>query len=258
MYKIDIFNRLWDKTKGFKTNIKASKIGLDYDFVRPYCEEYKQGEVKEININAVATAIQEPTRQKEFWDVVEQCKKYKRTGEFNGYNFEKLFKLTKMPKDIQERFATKVSEAEYRELNAYKLLTNLEYHGNIIMSLKEKIKYQREYLSYISYTNPDLDKRYIVVTNLNTNYSPRFVAYCLKNGKTCQMKVRKDKKGRTLGVVTSFKDTPFEEGDILFMNTVKQEPKMKKVGDDWVKDYSNKEWWIYDYKKIVDIQQERM
>lgn len=258
MYKIDIFNRLWDKAKGFKTNIKASKIGLDYDFVRPYCEEYKQGEVKEININAVATAIQEPTRQKEFWDVVEQCKKYKRTGEFNGYNFEKLFKLTKMPKDIQERFATKVSEAEYRELNAYKLLTNLEYHGNIIMSLKEKIKYQREYLSYISYTNPDLDKRYIVVTNLNTNYSPRFVAYCLKNGKTCQMKVRKDKKGRTLGVVTSFKDTPFEEGDILFMNTVKQEPKMKKVGDDWVKDYSNKEWWIYDYKKIVDIQQERM
>ena len=67
------------------------------------------------------------------------------------------------------------------------------------------------------------------------------------------MKVRKNKKGRTPGVVTSFNDTPFEEGDILYMSKVKQEPKAKMVDGEWQRDYSDKEWWIYDYK-VIDQQ----
>ena len=246
LWKTDMFNRLYVKGKGFKSSIKQSKLGLDYQFIEQYCTEYKPAEVKEVNIDAIATAITDSDRQQKYWEIVEQCKKHKNTGEFNGYNYEKLFKLTEMPEDVKQRFAIKTSEAEYKGLDAYRLLTNLKYNGTPL-SIKEKIKYQQEYLSYIDYIDPNIDGRYIVVTNLNTDYSPKFVAYCLKNGQTCPMKVRKNKRGRDWNVKNTFKDTPFENGDILCMIKCKQEPKAKFIDGEWKRDYTDKEWWLYEY-----------
>lgn len=258
LYKIDRFNELWVNGKGFKTNVKASKIGLDYDFIRPYCGDYKPEEVKEVNFGAMREALkQHESKLAEFDDILEQCTRHKKDGTPNGINFEKLFKLTNMPEDIKQKYATKISEAEYKNIDTYSLLRNLKYNGNIIMSVKEKIKAEIEYLSYISYTDPSLDSNYIVVTNLNTNYSPKFVAYRLCDGKTCSLKVRKNKQGRTPGVVTTFKDTPFEEGDILYMVKTKAEPKAKMVNGEWQRDYSDKEWWIYEYR-VIDFTQERI
>lgn len=253
LYKIDRFNELWVNGKGFKTNVKASKVGLDYDFIRPYCQDYKPEEVKEVNIDAMRkTFVDSKDCLEKFDNYIKECTRHKKDGTPNGINFEKLFKITNMPEDIKRKYATKISEAEYRDIDTYGLLCNLQYNGKIIMSLKEKIKAEQEYLSYISYTDPSLDKRYIVVTNLNTNYSPKFVAYCLSTGQTCPMKVRKNKQGRTPGVVTTFKDTPFQEGDVLYMNKLKQEPKAKMINGEWQRDYSDKEWWLYDYK-VVDF-----
>ena len=258
LYKIDRFNELWVNGKGFKTNVKASKIGLDYDFIRPYCGDYKPEEVKEVNFGAMREALkQHESKLAEFDDILEQCTRHKKDGTPNGINFEKLFKLTNMPEDIKQKYATKISEAEYKNIDTYSLLRNLKYNGNIIMSVKEKIKAEIEYLSYISYTDPSLDSNYIVVTNLNTNYSPKFVAYRLCDGKTCSLKVRKNKQGRTPGVVTTFKDTPFEEGDVLYMIKTKAEPKAKMVNGEWQRDYSDKEWWIYEYR-VIDFTQERI
>lgn len=246
LWKTDIFNRLYDKKKGFKKNIKQSKLGLDYQLTKQYCTEFKPAEVKEVNVDAIATAITDSVRQQKYWEIVEQCKKHKKTGEFNGYNYEKLFKLTEIPDDIKQKFATKVSEAEYKGVDGYNLLVNLQYNGTPC-SIKDKIKYQQEFLSYIDYVNPEIPKNIVVVTNLNTNYSPKFVAYCLNNGKTCPMKVRKNKKGRDFHVKNTFKDTPFAEGDLLQMIKCKQEPKAKMVDGEWVRDYLDKEWWLYEY-----------
>lgn len=242
------FTELYVKGKGFKKNIKQLKLGLDPEFVEPYCDEYKPATVKEVNIEAMQAALLGNTNKlTEFNDILVQCERHKKTGEFNGYNYEKLFKLTKMPDDIKKRFATKVTEAEYKGLDAYNLLTHLKYCGNI-MSVKEKIKYQQDYLSYIDYTDPELDPRYVVVTQLNTNYSPKFVGYCIKTGQTCPIKVRKNRSGKHMyGVKNTFKDTPFGDGDILYMIKAKQEPKAKFVDGDWKRDYSDKEWWLYEY-----------
>ena len=137
-----------------------------------------------------------------------------------------------------------------QNLDAESLCRNLKYDGEPL-SLKDKIKAQQEYLSYIDYTNPDLDKRYVVVTNLDTTYSPKFVAYCLKNGKTCPMKVRKTRTGKAAAIRTTFKEKPFEDGDILYMKKCREEPKTKMVNGDWVKDFASTEWWIYDYDIIT-------
>ena len=243
------FALLYVKNKGFKKNIKQAKLGLDPEFVMPYCNEYKSETVKEINISAIEVSLIENNQERldEFYDILEECMKHKKDGTPNGYNYEKFFKLTNIPEDVKHKFATKISEAEYKDLDAYKLLTTLKYYGNI-MSVKEKIKYQQEYLGYINYVDPELDPRYVVVTQLNKNFSPKFVGYCLKTGQTCPMKVRKNRSGKHIyGVKNTFKDTPFEDGDILYMIKAKQEPKAKFVDGEWKRDYSDKEWWLYEY-----------
>ena len=250
-YIRDQFNVLYVKGKGFKTNIKESKAGVLNYVLDDYCEEHKPSVVKEINIDAIATAIQEPTRQKKFWEIVEQCKKYKKTGEFNGYNYEKLFKLTEIPENIKLQYATKCSDGEYKNIDAYKLLTELEYKGEP-RKVSCIVDDQLQFLSYIDYTNPKYDRSIIMVTNLDTSYSPKFVAYCLKTGQTCPIKVRKNKRSHDFSVKTSFKDTPFKDGDILRMIKAKQEPKAKFVNGEWTRDYSDKEWWLYEYSVLSD------
>ena len=251
LYIIDKFNKLYKKGKGFQVNIKQLKLGLDPEFVTSYCKEYKISEVKEVDFNAMREALKSSEKNLlKLNEMIGQCERHKKTGEFNGYNYEKFFKISEMPEDMKLKYATKISEAEYKGINGYELLIHLQYNGEP-MSVKEKIKAQQEYLSYIDYTNPKLDKTFIVVTNLNTNYSPKFVAYCLNNGKTVPMKVRKNKKGRDFRVKNTFKDTPFENGDILQMISCKQEPKAVFVDGSWSRDYHNKEWWLYEYKIVM-------
>ena len=85
--------------------------------------------------------------------------------------------------------------------------------------------------------------------NLDEKYSPKFNAYCINNGKTVEMRVRKRKnpKNKFDKCKTSFADQPFHNGDILYLKSWGQEPKMKKVGDEWQKDYSVMINWLYDY-----------
>lgn len=253
IYLISKFNVLYVKGEGFKTNIKQSKLGLDYSFIEHYCTGYKPSVVKEVNFDAMREAVKDnECNLMKLNEMITQCERHKKTGEFNGYNYEKFFKISEMPDDMKLKYATKISEAEYSGIDSYKLLTNLKYNGTM-MTIKEKIKAQQEYLSYIDYINPNIDIHYIVVTNLDTTYSPKFIAYCLKNGQTCQMKVRKSKGSHDFAVNATYKSKPFENGDILMMIKTKQEPKAKYVDGEWKRDYDDKEWWLYDYETCNTI-----
>ena len=141
---------------------------------------------------------------------------------------------------------TNPDDGNYKNLRSKELLLDLKYTGEP-RSISNIITDQQEFLSYIDYVDPSLDNRYIAVTNLDTSYSPKFVAYCLKTGKTCPMKVRKTRSGKSAIIYTTFKEKPFKNGDILYMKKCKQEPKVKLVDGEWIRDYANKEWWIYDY-----------
>ena len=141
---------------------------------------------------------------------------------------------------------TNPDDGNYKNLRSKELLLDLKYTGKP-RSISSIITDQQEFLSYIDYVDPNLDNRYIAVTNLDTSYSPKFVAYCLKTGKTYPMKVRKTRSGKSAIIYTTFKEKPFKNGDILYMKKCKQEPKVKLVDGEWIRDYANKEWWIYDY-----------
>ena len=65
------------------------------------------------------------------------------------------------------------------------------------------------------------------------------------------MKVHKKLNKRDKSIGASFNETPFQDGDILYIKNVKKQPKKRKVGDDWEIVPDVYEWWIKDYKKIV-------
>ena len=115
-----------------------------------------------------------------------------------------------------------------------------------------QMQWQDEYLGYIEYKDPTADPRIVMVMNLDTKFSPKFTAYCLKTGETKELKVHKKKFYKRPDIVTAFADTPFKNGDMLYMKKCKQEPKMK-MGEngEWHKDWSQMEWWIKDYS-IID------
>ncbi len=111
------------------------------------------------------------------------------------------------------------------------------------------IKNQYEVLGYITCVNPEIDRRYIVVTNLDTTYSPKFEAYCINNGKTEEMKIHKSKNYKDKTIITSFKDTPVEDGDILYMHKCKKEIKKKMIDGDFIELEGQYDWWIKHYIK---------
>lgn len=111
--------------------------------------------------------------------------------------------------------------------------------------------YQYEVLGYVDRTDPKLEWRYACITNLNTTYSPKFNAYCIQNGKITEMKVHKTIPRNDKRCKVSFKQVPFEEGEIIYIKDCKKEPKKIKVDDEWQIVPDTYEWWIKDYYKVV-------
>lgn len=142
-----------------------------------------------------------------------------------------------------------------------KQFTNVDWLG-IVRELADKVpneeygvlqlvKFQYEVLNYVDYVDESIDWRYVVITDLNTSYSPKFNAYSINNGKVVEMKVHKNKPKFDKEVENSFNEIPFEDGDILYIKKVKRQPKKQKVNDDWIVIPDVTEWWIKDYIKVM-------
>lgn len=142
-----------------------------------------------------------------------------------------------------------------------KQFTNVDWLG-IVRELADRVpdeefgvlqlvKFQYEVLGYVDYIEPSIEWKYVVVTDLNTSYSPKFKAYSIAYGKSIEMKVHKSKSWNNKDVVNSFKEIPFEDGDILYVNKWKKEQRKQKVGDTWIPIPDAFEWWIKDYSKVM-------
>jgi len=146
------------------------------------------------------------------------------------------------------------TEKQYRDIDNYKILEEIwNLIPNKEISIAEKLKAQTDYLGYIDYANPKIDKKYILVTKLDTRYSPKFIGYCLNNGKTQELKVYKQKKGRGIpGVKSYFKHNPFEDGDLLYTKKFRDSLKSRKTDSGFEKIPNTQEWWLIDYKVVND------
>ena len=215
---------------------KLEKINLDRDRVAPFAGKATATRLEEFDVEKWAN---------DTGNDVSDCVKPK-----GGYSTKRTIKKFDLnPVDLLP-YATKIVIGRFSELDNAGLLRSIEASLlDIDTPLETKIQYQREYLGYIDSIIPDMDPRSVVVTELDTKYTPRFTAYCLKNGKTCEMRIHK-RKDRRNGVLTAWSDLPVNEGDIIYMKKCEKKPRQKKVGDKWVNVPGEYVWWINDYRKI--------
>lgn len=190
-------------------------------------------------------------------DIEEEAKRYAASAEktkvFNGYSSKRVFKKFDVTDEQKEKFVTKRVIGRFSNVDTKGLLKYILSVANVDKcSLSQRMKYQIEHLGYVEYINPKLDVRYIVILDIDTTYSPKFKAYCLKTGQICDMKIhsRLIKKDRRIKV--SYAEVPVENGDVIYMSRCDKEPKKRKVDDEWQVVPNEFVWWINDYRKVLN------
>lgn len=148
-------------------------------------------------------------------------------------------------------YATKIVLGSYSEIRNRDLIKH--YEDTCVApppSVAAQMEWEHTYLGYIEYKDPAASPRIVMVMDVDTKFSPKINAYCIKTGETKELKIHKRRFPKRPDIITSFFDLPVKKGDMVFLKKCKQEPKMKKDGEDWVKDYSQMEWWIKDYSVL--------
>jgi DNA polymerase III subunit alpha len=151
---------------------------------------------------------------------------------------DKAFEL-RIDFDLIRKCTGKETEKTFMQLESDKLIEILV--SELIdepTPLKEKVKYQDEFLGYIDI----IDKKYsgfCVVTNINVDYSPKISLYALANGNTIPVKIDKN----------TYSKKTLKRGDIIKVENQYKKPKMKKVDNNWI-ETSEKEWWITEYRVV--------
>ena len=239
------------KRKTFKKN-ELEDIGVTEDVMRQFSET--ETETRADDIDAVKYVEDLGYTEAD----IEDCQKYKYKDEDgnkakipNGYSMKKVLKKFPASDEFIMQHATKVVVGSFSDIHKRDLLVYLlENTPTKRTTLTQIIKNQVALLGNVVYTDSDLDKRYIVVTGLDTTYSPKFKAYCIATGQTVELKVHKSRNPKDKTVKVSFRDEPFVDGDILYMKKPTKKPKVTKVGDNWVESSTEVVWWLDDYEKV--------
>lgn len=241
----------FSKRKTIKKN-ELEDFGVTEDMMRRFSETETETRADEID----AVKYVEDLGYTEV--DIEDCRKYKYKDENgnkakipNGYSMKKVLKKFLASDEFIMQHATKVVVGSFSDIHKRDLLVYLlENTQTRKTTLTQIIKNQVALLGNVVYTDPALDKRYIVVTALDTTYSPKFKAYCIATGQTVELKVHKTRNPKDKTVKVSFRDEPFADGDILYMKKPTKKPKVTKVGDNWVESSTEVVWWLDDYEKV--------
>ena len=255
----DKFDMLYGK-KQIKKDKQLFDLGIDESVIRKFSESETNDSVKDIDCESFVESLGYDDAE----SALEDCVKYKYDraldGEvisktINGYSMAKVIKKFSMTPEQIDKFATKRIYGRFTDIHIADLLKYVFQNTSINKcTLSQKLKYQIEHLGYIDYTNPDIDKRYVAILDLDTKYSPKFNAYCLSTGEVCEMKIHSKLMKKDKIIKTSYAEIPIEDGDVIYMKKCIREPRKKKVDNKWTDVPGEYVWWINDYVKIDDLE----
>lgn len=160
---------------------------------------------------------------------------------FNEFYNKKQIKKDKITKlnlnhSIFQKFSREI-EKTYMDFQSYDFLqyvwTNLKDKP---LPIQEQIKAEIEYLGYPQSTF-DVAEDYIIITEIDTKYSPKITAYYLATGKEEQYKVPKK----------AYNHQPFKKFSILKVGLWEQRNKVKKTENGFEKIPDVYEKWLTKY-----------
>ena len=162
---------------------------------------------------------------------------------------KKQFKKDNLPSglsaDLFRKYSERETEKQFTKVDNKGICNEIEgMISNRDIPLQTYLDTQQTCLGYIDYKNPKLDKKYVLVTDVNTKYTPVIKTQSLGSGVAVKCKISK-KIWENL-----------EVGNIIYINSMEKKFGFKKVGEDengkpkFEKDESKQEWWITNYSII--------
>ena len=194
----------------------------------------------------------------EFGDINYLLKQVECYDKFYGRKQFTISKLQKEGEDIEliKKYCQKQTEKTLKEFDYIGFLKDMTSSmAYSPVSITERMDYQKEYIGYISYINPNISKRYYYVKDLSVTKSiVNIQLYEIYSGKTQKVKMW----------TTQYKKNPFDEGDILYLKSVEKKHKKEptgeinpKTGKKIYKDVPNKfEFWLKNFTIKNDIEEE--
>lgn len=155
---------------------------------------------------------------------------------------DKLEDLGLIPEDIVECFE-KETEKQYTNIDYMKILANVEARiPNEIVPITEQVLFEADVVGYISMVY-DVDKRYCLVTDVDTKYSPRVRLYSLGSGKETTCKINK----------ITFNEAPFKRGQLIKCGRFYQKDRQRKTETGW-ESTGEKDWWLANYELVDNLE----
>ena len=131
---------------------------------------------------------------------------------------------------LMRKYAAKETDKQYRDIDNQGLITEMASRlEDKSMSVVEQVKFEKEYLEYVIYTNPKVNEQYYIVIDYK-HYKdaskPYFVLHNIKTGEDIKSRIKQGK---------IFKADPFGLYSILKIKDFAWYNKTKNVGGEWVK-----------------------
>lgn len=130
---------------------------------------------------------------------------------------------------LLQKYSNKETAKKYTQIDNVGLLNELVLKiPNKSMSVQNYVRFEKEYLEYVTYTNPKiLDNYYIVVDFKTGKYAdkPYFTLHRIKDGLEIQTKIINS---------TTFRNNPFGEFSILMINKFTPKNKKKYINGEWI------------------------
>ena len=235
--KYDSFIRLLDDINE-KTSINTRQLtiltGLNYfhkfgqnKYLLNIIDYYNGLETKDITTKK-KIALLPPLRT---------CKQIKK-DKLDGYA---QFGLTEF---IVKKYSEKETAKQYSQIDNYGLLNELaDRLDNISMSLYEYVKFQKEYLQYVTYYNPKVADYYYIVVDFKVfkdETKPHLVLRNIKTGNEIKTRIKQSK---------IFKQNPFGEFSVLRIDRFTIGHKKKPINGKWIE--TDEEEFILDEYEVI-------
>ena len=129
---------------------------------------------------------------------------------------------------LMQKYAEKETAKMYKDIDNVGLITELcERLENKSMSVVDQVKFEKEYLEYVVYTNPKVHPSFYIVTNYKT-YKETRKPYCVMHN----IKTGEDVKARVTNVKV-YEYNPFGEYSILRIDRFSLKHKKKCIDGKW-------------------------
>lgn len=130
---------------------------------------------------------------------------------------------------LMKKYSSKETAALYKEINNNGLINELSQKlENKPMGIIESVKFEKEYLEYVTYVNPKASDKYYIITEYKTYKDiskPYFTARCIKTGDEIKTRITQGK---------IFKENPFGLYSVLKISNFEERFKKKNIGGSWV------------------------